>query len=154
MIDTRYRTQPERNARAIGGMSMGAHGALQLAMNHPDEFGIVGAHSLALRKQNEAFDFFGQGADFQARDPVSLCKGQAATAQRLQLWIDVGTDDGWSAAATAFHQQLQSEQVSHAWHLNPGAHDDAYWSSHVSDYLAFYGAAFAANLARPTGIAG
>jgi enterochelin esterase-like enzyme len=146
MIDTRYRTIPDRGARAIGGMSMGGHGALQLAMNHPEEFGIVGAHSIALRRQDQAFDFFGRGPDYASRDPVSLCEAKAATARSFTLWIDIGANDPWSGAAQAFHQQLASEQIPHRWSLNPGGHNDAYWSAHVRDYLAFYGQAFARNL--------
>src|SRR5881628_2559959 len=48
-IDAHWRTLADRDHRAIGGLSMGAQGALQLAMLYPDVFGIVGAHSPTLR---------------------------------------------------------------------------------------------------------
>src|SRR5437867_3133913 len=47
-VDARYRTVADLAHRAIGGVSMGAHGAVQLALNYPDTFSIVGAHSLVL----------------------------------------------------------------------------------------------------------
>lgn len=44
-IDTKYRTIPDRDHRSIAGNSMGANGALSLAMEHPSVFGAVAAMS-------------------------------------------------------------------------------------------------------------
>ena len=144
LIDRDYRTLPNRTARAIGGMSMGGHGALQLALNNPGEFGIVGAHSVALRRKDQAFSFFGDTAYFQSHDPVSLVQKQPALARQLTLSIDIGRSDEWNAAATQFHNQLVGLNVQHVWSSTDGGHDAAYWSSHVADYLRFYGTAFEA----------
>ena len=40
-IDNNYRTIRDRNARAIGGASMGGYGSITLAMKHPDIFSSV-----------------------------------------------------------------------------------------------------------------
>jgi S-formylglutathione hydrolase FrmB len=141
-IDSTYRTVATREDRAIGGVSMGAHGALQLAMN-TNEFGVVGAHSLVLRKYEEAFPIFGDRSYFDANDPVALCNKNEARVQDTVIWIDIGQDDKWRPAAEAFHQQLVSEGLLHSWHVNPGGHDGAYWSSNLNDYLKFYSRALA-----------
>jgi S-formylglutathione hydrolase FrmB len=141
-IDREYRTVASRDARAIGGMSMGGHGALQLSLNHPDTFGIAGAHSLVVRRQDQAFDFFGKGADFRARDPVSLCESKLATARNLTLWIDIGSGDPWAESTMAFNGRLETLGIPHQWHFYAGGHDAAYWQAHLPDYLGFYGAAF------------
>ncbi|MHC4371278.1 MAG: alpha/beta fold hydrolase, partial [Planctomycetota bacterium] len=47
-IDSNYRTVPSRDSRAIVGHSMGGHGAMKLAMKHPDVFGAVASHGGAL----------------------------------------------------------------------------------------------------------
>ncbi|HEU5317317.1 MAG TPA: alpha/beta hydrolase-fold protein, partial [Chloroflexota bacterium] len=47
-VDATYRTVATRPARAVGGLSMGGHGALQLALNFPDTFGVVGARGPTL----------------------------------------------------------------------------------------------------------
>ena len=47
-IDSNYRTLPSRDSRAIVGHSMGGHGAMKLAMKHPDVFGAVASHGGAL----------------------------------------------------------------------------------------------------------
>ena len=44
-IDANYRTIPDKDHRAIIGISMGAYGAMKLGIKHPDVFGIVGEHS-------------------------------------------------------------------------------------------------------------
>lgn len=40
-VDARYRTVDDASARGIAGHSMGGHGAIKLAMHHPDRFGVV-----------------------------------------------------------------------------------------------------------------
>ena len=136
-IDRLYRTVPDRDFRAIGGISMGGHGALQLAMNS-DEFGVAGAHSVALRKFEEAFPMFGDRAYFEAHDPVSLCAKNRGHARSLKIWIDIGSEDTWFAAANAFHTQLTSAGIAHEWSVFPGAHNIEYWRAHAHDYLRFY----------------
>ena len=44
-IDGKYRTIPDRSRRAIGGLSLGARGAMRLAFFHPDIFSSVAGHS-------------------------------------------------------------------------------------------------------------
>ena len=38
-MDKNYRTLASRGSRAISGMSMGGHGAMYLAIRHPETFG-------------------------------------------------------------------------------------------------------------------
>jgi len=141
-IDHEYRTLPNRLMRAIGGMSMGGHGALQLALNNPDKFGIIGAHSVALRRHEQAFAYFGDKQYFEANDPVSLCSKNPVQVKRFSIWVDIGTKDGWYGPAEAFHRQLDGASVPHEWHVFSGDHDDAYWQAHAGDYLRFYSKSF------------
>jgi S-formylglutathione hydrolase FrmB len=143
MMDSSYRTLASRDSRAIGGDSMGGHGALQLAMNHPDLFSVVGAHSPALRRQSETFPFFGDAAYFAKWDPISLAKAGTGSSS-LRIWIDTGTGDPWRNRATELHQLLLAQGVAHTWHVLPGRHDPSYWQAHVGDYLGFYAAALGA----------
>ena len=145
-IDSKFRTLDQRNYRAIGGMSMGGHGALQLALNNPDRFATVGAHSVALRTREQAFDFFKDPKSFEQNDPVTLCIRKASVARQMNIYLDIGTGDGWFGAAHAFHQTLVANAIPHAWRANEGGHDDTYWRTHVADYLRFYGRSFLAYL--------
>ena len=141
-VDSQYRTLASREKRAVGGVSMGGCGALQLAMNFNDVFGVVGAHSPALRTRDTAPDYFGDQAWFDTHSPVPLFKANPERARRLKLRIDMGAQDTWSPAAEAFHQQLVAEGVPHTWLSRNGGHSGDYWAAHVDEYLRYYSSAF------------
>jgi enterochelin esterase-like enzyme len=141
-IDNTYRTLRSPLSRAIGGLSMGGWGALNNAFLHPNVFGVVGAHSPSLRPDDGSLPIMGTGAEFAARDPVSL----AATAQgieNLQIWIDAGQDDPWLDQDTMIHDALTARSIQFTYGVLPGGHDYTYWMAHVLDYLRFYGNALA-----------
>ncbi|MBV8086367.1 MAG: hypothetical protein JO247_16290 [Chloroflexi bacterium] len=140
-IDSHFRTIPAAPARAIGGLSMGGFGALELAMLYPQTFGTAGGHSSSFYTRDAA-PFFGDEAFFDAHDPVHLLHDRATVARGLRLWLDVGSEDPlWKAANERLHQQLEADGVPHEWHEWAGAHDGLYWNAHVDDYMRFYGAA-------------
>lgn len=47
-VDSHFRTVPRAEARGIGGHSMGGHGAIKIAMRHPDVFQVVYAMNPAV----------------------------------------------------------------------------------------------------------
>ena len=114
-IDGAYRTVARPDARALGGISMGGNGALQIGLNYPGVFGTVGAHSPALRTRQQAPYFMGgffpgSGATpgpeaYAARDPLSLVKSGATTAPG-RLWVDIGQQDVWAPRVQELHAVL------------------------------------------------
>ncbi|HEY7061768.1 MAG TPA: alpha/beta hydrolase-fold protein [Chloroflexota bacterium] len=143
-VDAHYRTLPYPAARAIGGHSMGGAGGLVQAFTHPSIFGTVGAHSPSLRGDNSVVDFLGEGAEFAARDPVSLARAQPGL-DRLRIWLDAGEDDQFYARTLALHSTLVERGVPHEWHPFPGEHYDGYWIQHTPEYLGFYSRALGSN---------
>jgi enterochelin esterase-like enzyme len=121
---------------------MGADGALQLALNYPDVFGIAGAHSPVLRPYEIAPEYYGSRERFERFYPVTLAERGPEVASALRILIDVGSEDGWFGNTAAFHEELVSLGVPHEWQVWPGEHNAAYWTAHVPDDLRFYGAAF------------
>jgi enterochelin esterase-like enzyme len=144
-IDATYRTIPDAAHRAIGGLSMGAHGALQLAMTEPGIFGVVGMHSPTLRDYQSMSDFvgfFGDESYFDAHDPIHLVQAHPEQARQLKILVDVGEQDTeWHDRTVAFHDLLTQLAIPHQFQTWPGVHDGAYWGGHVADYLRFYAAA-------------
>ncbi len=140
-IDKRFRTIAKAESRAIGGLSMGGHGAMQLSLNFPGIWSVIGAHSPALRPFGDAPTYLGAGAEFAARDPLALIKARPDLARTYTWWIDLGDADPWRVPATAIHDQLTALGITHEWRVFPGGHDLAYWSSHVEDYLRYYAGA-------------
>lgn len=142
-IDARYRTIAKASERAIGGLSMGGHGAIQLALNFPGTWSVVGAHSPSLRPEGDAPTYLGTGAAFAARDPYSLIAAKPDVARTITWWIDSGDTDPWRTQAQAISAELTSLGIANDWQPYAGDHSAAYWSAHVSDYLEFYGGVFA-----------
>src|SRR5919201_3163912 len=145
-VDGRYRTVALRAQRAIGGVSMGAHGAVQLAINYSETFSIVGAHSLVLRRYDTAPAYFGSQSDWSKRDPMQLVYANTPTVKRLRLWIDIGDQDPWAKLAEQFNGELNGLGVAHQWHEWAGDHSASYWCKHLADYLRYYDV----ELATPT----
>lgn len=137
-VDRSFPTVPEPSARAVGGNSMGAHGALQIAMNFPRVFGAVGAHSPTLRPFESAPLYFGDQTEFEHRDPASIIDARPDAAKALQLAIDVGRDDSWRPRVEELHEHLVARGIPHQFDVLPGDHSDAYWSGNVERYLRTY----------------
>jgi enterochelin esterase-like enzyme len=149
-VDATFRTDARRERRAIGGLSMGGHGALQLALNHPDTFGIAGAHSPTLRPYEASPAFFGDPAWFARYDPLSLARATDA-ARRIATWIDVGSDDRWRPAAEALRSVLAAQRAPLEFRVLEGEHEGWYWQYYLPEYLRFYSAALHAPTTTPQG---
>lgn len=137
-VDATYHTLRAPQFRAIGGLSMGGFGALTLAFTHRDVFGVVGAHAPSLRTEGPDIAFLGTGEQFALRDPVSLAE-TVSSLRGLRVWIDVDADDPWLVRAEQLHETLSTRGVYHVWQVSPGTHGFDYWSTHIIDYLHFYG---------------
>jgi enterochelin esterase-like enzyme len=139
-IDQRYRTLPNPADRAIGGLSMGGLGALNLAFQHPDVFGVVGGHSPSVRLEPDPVLWFLTGENFWEHNPIWLAQHRPGL-DSLKIWLDAGTDDVWLPNIEAVHATLVSEGLHVEWHILPGPHEAEYWIAHVPEYLRFYSAA-------------
>jgi enterochelin esterase-like enzyme len=140
VVDQRYRTLAHPASRAIGGLSMGGLGALNLAFKHPEVFGVVGAHSPSVRLEPDPALWFLQGQSFLDNDPVWLAQNRPGL-DSLTIWLDAGTEDVWLPNIEAVHATLVDEGLHPIWHVFPGPHEAEYWIEHVPDYLRFYGSA-------------
>ena len=76
-----------------------------------------------------------------AFNPLELATNSTfLTDAKLRMYIDNGAQDPSGANLELFSSRLTDRGIAHTYVINPiGNHDDAYWSAHVSEYLAFYG---------------
>jgi enterochelin esterase-like enzyme len=140
-VDTTYRTFARADRRAIGGLSMGGAGALQLAFTHPNVFGVVGAHSPSLHQSSSDQPWYGTGLDFVQREPISLA-GYASGLDSLHIWIDAGEDDLFLDEDRRLDALLTIRGIAHTWQVLPGAHESPYWLGNVARYVRMYDASF------------
>jgi poly(3-hydroxybutyrate) depolymerase len=126
---------------AIGGISMGGFGALDIARLAPRRFCAVGAHSAALWFQGAdtpagAFD---DAEDFAGHDLIRLAQTRAL--YRGKVWIDVGRDDPFLQADTTLARELRDRGTRVRLDIHGGGHSG--WSHRMGAYLGFYAAACA-----------
>jgi enterochelin esterase-like enzyme len=140
-IDGRFRTIPAPASRAIGGLSMGGLGALQIAMRHANVFGVVGAHSPSIRLEFDPELWFLTGESFLQHDPIWLAGNNNEHARRIAYWLDVGAEDWWRPNIEALYAALLDAGLNVQWHIFHGTHEAEYWIEHVPDYLQFYSSA-------------
>ena len=127
-IDANYRTLSERQFRAIGGLSRGASWAVHLGLKYWELFGAIGGHSLPVFPTDIG------------RAPRWLDAIPSDSYPRI--FVDVGTRDADNIveSSTWFENLLTEKGIPHEWYLFTGFHDEAYWSSHLEQYLRFYAA--------------
>lgn len=135
--------KPIREGRAIGGLSMGGYGAIKLALKFPDLFCSAVSHSggLAYTRRPELSPEFCRVFGSLYLGGKDCTFGLAETVDRSRLpaiRFDCGLEDGLLGENRAFHEHLQSLGIPHEYEEYPGAHNWAYWDTHVQEAIAFH----------------
>ncbi len=166
-IDSHYRTIPTRAERGISGVSMGGYGALHLAMEHPDLFEAVSAHSAALlpefphpiptqgrwgfyaRVLQEAFGSPLSEAWWDKNNPLNLAK-HSSTFDGLKIYFDVGDHDryGFEEGNELLDKILTKENYPHEFYLREGDHGWPYLRKYMQYSLLFHWKWFEAGLKK------
>jgi poly(3-hydroxybutyrate) depolymerase len=134
----RYGVDPHKIA--IGGISMGGFGALDIALKNPGKFCAVGGHSPALWFEGgeTAPGAFDNLADFERNNVVRTVEEEPDAFGKTKVWIDYGEEDPFRVYDEGFVAALSEGDVdltSHSW---PGGHDGSYWGAHWPDYQRWY----------------
>ena len=135
------RSGADGNRVAIGGISMGGFGALDIAHLAKRRFCAVGAHSAALwfRGVDTPEGAFDDAEDFARHNLLSFA--QSRTLYRGKVWIDVGREDPFLRADRTLARELHNRGTRVRLDIHRGGHSG--WSSRMGDYLRFYASACA-----------
>jgi enterochelin esterase-like enzyme len=124
-IEENFAVCRETACRAIGGLSRGASWAARLGFESWPLFGAVGLHSMPTAASGRMrYEWL----------------PQIPAGQSPRLYLDIGLRDPYYPYGLAFEDYLNETRLPHEWHLNPGGHDEEYWSAHVEAYLRWYAA--------------
>jgi enterochelin esterase family protein len=126
MIDKTYRTIPDRDHRAMAGLSMGGMQTYQITLNHLDTFSYIGGFS-------GAGNGFAAGGD--KLDPKTAFNGAlsdpAAFNKKVHLvWLGVGTaePERMHTGLSNFNNFLGQAGIKHVFYESPGtAHEWQTW---------------------------
>lgn len=113
-IESHYSAKPDRESRALAGLSMGGGQSLNFGLKNLDTFAWVGGFSSAPNTK-------------PARELVS--DPATARAKLRLLWISCGDQDGLINISRGFHQALNEMKVPHIWHVDSGAHTWPVWKN-------------------------
>jgi para-nitrobenzyl esterase len=131
MIDATFRTIPDREHRAMAGLSMGANQALHVATGHLDTFAYLAGFSGTMN-----------GLSGDPLDPATafggIFKDGAAFNQKVKLlWLGMGTEepDFFHKSIGAFRAMLDKAGINYVYFSSPGtAHEWLTWRRDLNDF--------------------
>ena len=131
MIDATYRTIPDRDHRAMAGLSMGGMQTFQITLKHLDLFSHIGG-------------FSGGGGGFGgvAFDPKTANGGVMADADAFNkkvrvLWLGIGTTEPQRMYESVknYHQALEKAGIKHVYYESPGtSHEWLTWRRSLHEF--------------------
>lgn len=138
-VDARYRTIPTGRARAIGGLSEGGYGAINIALHHPGEFYFVESWS-GYELADPIKSIFGDNSHrLEYNSPLLQLRRIAPEVRRNKttFWFYTGAGDGGNLRAqnARFATALARERIRHSFFMFPGGHTWLVWRNHASDAL-------------------
>jgi enterochelin esterase-like enzyme len=123
-LEQNYSVCQQRSCRAIGGLSRGSGWALRLAFTDWETYGVVGVHSMS--------PFSGD------IDKLPGWLASIPAGQFPKMFLDIGDKDISYKQAFEFEALMVSQKIPHDWYVFKGGHNQAYWHSHLMDYLRWY----------------
>ena len=128
-IDAHYRTIPTGAARALGGLSEGGYGALNIGLHHPGEFHVLESWSGYELADNLKSVFGGKRSLLRANSPLVTLRKVAPQLRRdnVYIWFYSGSDDSLRGQNAAFARELTRLHIPHQYLLIRGGHNWALW---------------------------
>ena len=150
-IDNNYNTKPDKNARAVTGLSMGGHGAFYLAFKHPDVWGAAGSMSggVDIRPFPNNWDIAKRLGTYRDNKEVweqntVINLVHLLDRKNLQLIFDCGVDDFFYDANKRLHEKLLERRIPHDYVERPGGHTIEYWENSIKYQLVYFNEFFKA----------
>ena len=140
-VDARYRTVATARGRAIGGLSEGGFGAVNIALHHPGEFSVVESWSGYMQPAKLRSVFGPQLQLLPRNDPQQLVRrvAPALRARQTYFWFYSGSEDRLRRQNASFATELTALGLAHRFRLVYGGHNWALWRSNAR--LAYLAAA-------------
>lgn len=118
LVERTYRVIPDRDHRAIAGLSMGGGQAFSIGLAHLELFSYVGAFSGAIRNNQDVAKML----------PDELNR-------KLQvLWIGCVKADSLFAANQDLDNTLKSKNVQHVFRISEGGHTWTNWRLYLYEF--------------------
>lgn len=133
-IDAHFRTIPDGAARAIGGLSEGGYGAIDIALHHPREFRVVESWS-GYERADPIRSIFGRNRALLAANSPLLQIARASPAlraNRTRFWFYSGSDDRLLGQNRRFASELRALHLPYRFFVRRGGHNWALWRGNAA----------------------
>jgi enterochelin esterase-like enzyme len=136
-IKSKYRVLDDPRFWALGGVSSGGWGALNIGLRYTDRFHLLFSHSGYFTDRS--------GSENSPMDVIQTLAPEQY--QPLKVYLEAGSADKEFLNSTeAFHQVLKQLDVDHEFHAFTGGHGLSgldsgwyYWQDHLADSLSYVG---------------
>lgn len=123
MIDSTYRTLPDRDNRAMAGLSMGGMQTFQIGLKHLNLFAYLGGFS------GGGGGFGGGPVDLKTAHGGAMADADAFNKKVRLVWLGIGTEEGrMFEGIKRYHEALEKAGIKHVYYESPGtAHEWLTW---------------------------
>ena len=151
-MDKNYRTLVNRGARAISGMSMGGHGAMYLAIRHPDTFGtsvcLMGGVDIRPFPNNwdikkRLGEISTHRENWEEHTVVNQVK--KLKDEEIKIVLDCGRGDFFLQVNRALHMQLLQDGISHIYEEHAGVHNWQFCKEAIDRQFPYIATQFSRN---------
>ncbi|RCR68851.1 esterase [Larkinella punicea] len=125
-VEKTYRTQTNRENRAIAGLSMGGFQTLDVALSRPELFNYVGVFSSG---------FFGATIDEAETKYASALNDPGFNKNKKLFWIEIGKDDFVMDANKKTMALLDKHQIKYQYKETAGGHTWTNWRQYLNEYV-------------------
>ena len=130
MIDATYRTLPDRENRAMAGLSMGGMQTFQITLKHLDKFAYIGGFS-------GAGGGFGGPFDVKTAHGGVMADADAFNKKVKLLWLGIGTTEPQRMyeGVKNYHEALEKAGIKHVYYESPGtSHEWLTWRRCLNEF--------------------
>ena len=128
-VDSLFRTIPEKDSRALAGMSIGAMQAMHISANFPDTFGYVGMFSpmvhsfLKAGPDNSFYHGLAKKQDVQFEDAPDIYA------------LMIGKTDFFYPRIKSYSKALARRGLYHEFHVAEGGHEWYNWEEFCNVFM-------------------
>lgn len=163
-VEKEFRVRQWMEARAIGGLSMGAYAALAYTFQNPGMFSATVALSAGIYTEEQVIEFSQQDYDerygpafgavgkegkdritehYYTKHPLGIMKSlKPEDWKKMKLFLDCGAEDRFDEGYAELHSYLKKAGVPHYYTIRPGEHVWDFWRTGIVKGMEFATAAF------------
>ncbi len=131
MIDATYRTIPNRENRAMAGLSMGGMQTFQITLKHLDLFAYIGGFS------GGGGGFGGVPFDAKTAHGGVMANADEFNKQVRLVWLGIGTAEPQRMYESVkhYHEALEKAGIKHVYYESPGtSHEWLTWRRSLHEF--------------------